>query len=208
MSGTAGFWIGARPLVLASGSAARRQMLETAGIPVLVKPVVLDEASIANRLAGNNTSARDIAAALAQAKGMEASSQWRNDIVLAADQTLEFKGHLGMKPASVAEAHDQLAAMRGCTHQLHAAACLLRDGKVLWEGCATAELTMRFFSDHFLEIYLEQVGDRICKTVGAYEYEALGAHLFERVEGDQATILGLPLQLLLDAMRRLGLLLS
>lgn len=207
MNGTGALWLGAGPLVLASGSMIRRQMLEMAGIPVVVRPIVVDEASIANRLVGEKADVRTIAIALARAKGSAASGQWPDDLVLTADQTLEFEGRLGMKPASAAEARSQLSAMRGRTHRLHAAACLSQNGQLLWEGCATATLIMRAFSDGFLDAYLAQMGEQVCRTVGAYEFEALGAHLFGQVEGEHAAILGLPLRALLAAMRRLGLLL-
>jgi len=202
------FWRGGRPLVLASGSTARRHMLESAGIPVIVRPASIDEPAIARPLIEAGASPKEIAQRLALAKGLEASRRAPDDIILAADQTLELEGRLGMKPGSVAEARRQLRAMRGTTHSLHAAACLVGAGAMLWEGADTAELTMRAFSDAFLEAYLNRMGDQVCNTVGAYEYEALGVHLFEKVEGAHATILGLPLAALLDAMRRLGLLLG
>lgn len=201
------FWRGDRALVLASGSTARRYMLESAGIPVIVRPASIDEPAIARPLIEAGVSPKEIAQRLALAKGLEASRRAPDDIILAADQTLELEGRLGMKPGSVAEARRQLRAMRGTTHSLHAAACLVRAGAVLWEGADTAELTMRAFSDAFLEAYLNRMGDQVCNTVGAYEYEALGVHLFEKIEGAHATILGLPLAAMLDAMRRLGLLL-
>lgn len=202
------FWRGDRPLVLASGSIARRQMLEAAGIPVVVRPATIDEQALADPLIKAGVRPKEIARRLALAKGLEASRHAPDDIALAADQTLELDGRLGMKPGSAIEARHQLQAMRGKTHSLHAAACLVRAGTVLWEGTDTAELTMRAFTDAFLEAYLNRMGDQVCHTVGAYEYEALGAHLFEAVSGAHTTILGLPLAALLDAMRRLGLLLG
>lgn len=201
-------WRVDRPLVLASGSTARRQMLESAGIPVVVRPASIDERALADPLIEARVPPKDIARRLALAKGLEASARAPGDVILAADQTLELEGRLGMKPGSAIEARRQLQAMRGKTHALHAAACLIRAGTVLWEGADTADLTMRAFSDAFLEAYLNRMGDQVCNTVGAYEYEALGVHLFEKVEGAHATILGLPLAALLDAMRRLGLLLG
>ncbi|HRE19636.1 MAG TPA: Maf family protein [Rhabdaerophilum sp.] len=163
---------------------------------------------MANQLLAEKACPRKVACALARAKGLEASRRWPDAIILAADQTLETGGRLGMKPANSGEARIQFLAMRGRTHHLHSAACLLHEGRILWEGSATAEMTMRAFSDRFLDIYLARMGERVCQTVGAYEFEALGAHLFEKTEGDHATILGLPLQPLLASMRRLGLVLS
>lgn len=208
MSKRGGFWLGTGPLVLASGSGTRRKMLEAAGIPLLVNPVALDEEAIASRFVDTGATPRTIAGMLARAKGAEASRQRPGTVILAADQTLEFDGRLAMKPTTVSEARSQLSAMRGRTHHLHSAASLWSKGEALWEGCASAELTMRVFSDAFLDAYLSRMGGQVCRTVGAYEFEALGAHLFEKVEGDHATILGLPLQPLLEALRRLGLLLS
>lgn len=202
------FWLGTRPLFLASASTTRQHLLERAGIPVKPHPVALDEAGIAKALVEEGVSPVTIARILAAAKGKEASRLFPDDIVLAADQTLEFEGQLGMKPATIEAARAQLITMRGRMHQLHAAACLVRGDKVLWEGCATAELTMRNFSPSFLDCYLETMGGTVCRTVGGYEFEALGTQLFDKAVGEHAAILGLPLAALFAALRRLGLLLE
>lgn len=201
-------WLGTRPLLLASASTIRRQLLEQAGIPVTPYPVSLDEAGIAKVLIAEGASPAAIARTLSAAKAKEASRLFPDDIILAVDQTLEFEGGLGMKPTTIEAARGQLSAMRGKTHQLHAAACVVQGDKVLWAGCATAELMMRSFSSSFLERYLETMGETVCRTVGAYEFEALGAHLFDKAVGEHAAILGLPLAALLAAFRRLGLLLE
>jgi septum formation protein len=124
--------------------------------------------------------------------------------VLGCDQTLSCDGELLHKPADDAEARRQLEQLRGRTHRLHAALALCRDGATLWTGFATAEMVMRPFSDVFLDAYLQAAGPDVRGSVGVYRYESLGAHLFERVDGDDATILGLPLLPLLAALRQHG----
>lgn len=202
------FWLEPEPLVLASGSAARRALLEAASIPLeIIKPDV-DEEPIARQLETDKASPKAIAAALALAKGSDVSLRHPQRLVLAADQTLDLDGSLGMKAPSLEAARGQLLALRGRDHQLHSAAVLLRGGKPLWQGVASARLTMRGFSTPFLDAYMLAMGGKLLGTVGAYELEALGPHLFAEIEGDHATILGLPLFALLEALREQGALLA
>jgi septum formation protein len=202
------FWREQAPLVLASGSPARRALLEGVGIPLeIIKPDV-DEAPIAQALSARAAPPAAIAAALALAKGEAVSRAHPHRIVLAADQTLEFRGQLGMKAPTIEAARLQLLSLRGETHHLHSAAVLMQGGAPLWQGCASANLTMRPFSEGFLAHYLAQMGDKVLGTVGCYELEALGPHLFSRIEGEHATILGLPLLGVLDALRARGALLD
>lgn len=204
MSAASSFWLSPEPLTLASGSIARRAMLEAAQIPLEILKAPVNEASIAQTLLGQHELPRAIAVALAHAKAEAASRKSPDRLVLAADQTLDHRGVLLMKPESRDQARAQLLSLRGDPHFLHSAAVLRKGGRVLWSGVASARLTFRAFSDTFLETYLDAMGEAIRDTVGGYQLEALGPHLFEEIEGDHATILGLPLLLVLHALRDLG----
>lgn len=208
MGSMTAFWLAPAPLVLASGSSARRALLSAAAIPFEIIKPTLDEAPIAKKLINEGAAPGVIAAALALAKGEEVSRAHPDRLVLAADQTLDFKGQLGMKAPSLEAARQQLQALAGHTHQLHSTAVLMQGGKPLWQGSASATLTMRPFSDDFLSRYLALMGDKILGTVGCYELEALGPHLFSCIEGEHATILGLPLFGVLEALRANGALLA
>jgi septum formation protein len=197
-------WRAEAPLVLGSGSATRRLLLEACGIPFRVIPPRVDERAIAAALLEQRSLPSDIAVALAHAKAEAISRQNPDVLILAADQTLDHAGSLFMKPADRQAARSQLQRLRGTEHQLHSAAVLRQGDEVLWAGISSASLIMREFSDHFLDLYLDEMGDRALQTVGGYEIEGLGAHLFSEVVGDHATILGLPLLGLLHALRDLG----
>ena len=192
-------WVADQPLVLASKSEVRRATLAAAGIPLDVRPANIDERAIA--AAAGETEPAAIAALLAREKARFVARQQPGRLVLGADQTLALGPQLFNKPADRAAARDQLKAMRAKSHELHAAVALVRDEAVLFEHCAVARLTMRAFSDHFLEAYL---GAAVTASVGAYQVEKLGIHLFERIDGDHFTIMGLPLLPLLDFLRRDG----
>lgn len=204
MSTASPFWLSPEPLVLASGSAARRALLEAARIPLEIQKAPVDEAAIARTLLLQRETPHAIAIALAHAKAEAASRKLPDRLVLAADQTLDHQGKLMMKPENRVHARRQLLALRGDPHFLHSAAVMRRGDRVLWAGVASARLTFRAFSDVFLETYLDTMGEAICETVGGYQLEALGPHLFEEIEGDHATILGLPLLPVLHALRDLG----
>lgn len=204
MSAASPFWLSREPLVLASGSAARRALLEAARIPVEILRAPVNEAAIAQALLLQRETPHAIAIALAHAKAEAASRKVPHRLVLAADQTLDHQGALLMKPESRAHAREQILALRGDPHFLHSAAVLRKGDRVLWAGVASARLTFRAFSDAFLGIYLDAMGEAIRETVGGYQLEALGPHLFEVIEGDHATILGLPLLPVLHALRDLG----
>jgi septum formation protein len=201
-------WRGNTPLVLASGSAARRALLEAAGIPLEILRITIDEAGIAETLVREGKSPASIAAGLALAKSENAAKRLPDRILLAADQTLDHAGTLLMKARSREQARKQLASLANSEHFLHSAAILRLNERVLWSGMTSARLRMRQISDSFFDAYLDVMGDAVLDSVGGYQLEALGIHLFEEIEGDHPTILGLPLLPLLQAMRQHGFLLA
>ena len=200
------FWLAKDPLVLASASEVRRAILAAAGIPLETVPPGIDERAIVNR-SGLRAGA-EIAALLAREKAFATAARIPDRLVLGADQTLALGTQVFSKPQDVAGARAQLKRLRGKTHALHAAIALARGGALLFEERATARLTMRDFSDEFLEAYLAAAGAAVTASVGAYQLEKLGIHLFEEIAGDHFTILGLPLLRLLDFLRRNGFLVA
>ncbi len=195
-------WLVDRPLLLASKSASRRLLLQGAGIPIEVLAADIDERAIEAKAGVGDPGA--VATLLARAKAVAVSVQQPERLVLGADQTLALGQRRFSKPADRAAARDQLKVLRGHTHALHSAVAIVRDGGLLFEHCAVARLTMRAFSDKFLELYLDAAGEAVTVSVGAYQVESLGVQLFERIEGEHSTILGLPLLPVLDALRREG----
>jgi septum formation protein len=195
-------WLAADPLVLASRSKVRQLLLERAGIPTQVRPADVDERSVE---AGAPTrSPAAIAALLAREKSLTVARFHPGRLTLGADQTLALAGEHFTKPADRAAAYAQLRALAGRTHELHSAIVFARDANVLFEFVGVARLTMRVFSERFLELYLDIVGSAATTSVGAYQLEGYGIQLFERIEGDYFTVLGLPLIAALDFLRRQG----
>jgi septum formation protein len=199
-------WLSAEPLVLASRSAVRRTLLEAAGVPVTIHAADIDE----RRLEEEATSmpAADIAVQLARAKASAVAKSSPGRLVLGADQILTLDGKRFAKPADRAAARSQLRAFAGRTHELHSAIVLVQDATTLFQHADTARLTMRAFSDRFLDRYLDAAGAAVTASVGAYQLEGPGIQLFERIEGDYFTILGLPLLPALDFLRRHGCLIA
>ncbi len=197
-------WLADKPLVLASKSASRRALLQGAGIPIEVLATDIDERGIEAKADVADPGA--VAALLAREKALAVSVQQPGRLVIGADQTLALGQRRFAKPADRAAAREQLKVLRGQSHTLHSAVAIVRDGKPVFEHCAVARLVMRAFSDGFLESYLDAAGDAVTASVGAYQVEGLGVHLFERIEGDHSTILGLPLLPLLAALRQEGVL--
>jgi septum formation protein len=198
-----GLWR-AEPLILASRSEARRRLLASAGIPVRVEPADIDERAVA-AAHGKGAGPREVASILARAKAL-AVPQDNASGALGADQTLALGSRLFTKPVSLAAAREQLAMLGGCTHELHSAVAVVQAGAMVFETVTTARLTMRPLSDEFIESYLASAGETVMASVGTYQLEDLGVQLFERIEGDYFTILGLPLLPLLAYFRRSGLL--
>ncbi len=199
-------WLAALPLVLASRSAARQTMLKAAGIPVEPHPADLDERVLETRAATPKPAG--VAALLAKEKAAVVGRAYPGRLVLGADQTLALGTEHFAKPADRSAAWAQLRALSGKCHELHSAIAFVQDGVVLFEHVDTARLTMRTLSDQFLNLYLDAIGEAATTSVGAYQLEGLGSQLFERVEGDYFTILGLPLIPALDFLRRHGCLAS
>jgi septum formation protein len=195
-------WIAPQPLVLASKSDIRGKILAAAGLRFGIRPGQIDERAVEKEAGISEPKA--VAQLLARAKALSASAGHFGHMVLGADQTLALDGKRFDKPGNRAEAAEQLRGLRGKTHALHSALALVRDGAVLFECIDTARLTMRDFSDHFLDDYLDMVGSVALASVGAYQLEGVGIHLFERIEGDYFTILGLPLLPLLNFFRQSG----
>jgi septum formation protein len=193
-------------LVLASASAARLALLRAAGIRVEPDPAGVDEAEVKASLRGEGAGPQIAAEALSEIKAQRVSRRRAGALVLGADQILECEGRWFDKPAGRAEARTQLLALRGRAHRLVSSAVAVRDGMRLWHHTAEAELTMRPFSDEFLEAYLAAAAPDALRSVGAYQLEGLGVQLFSRIRGDYFVILGLPLMPLLEFLRRQGVL--
>lgn len=194
-------------IVLASASPARRRMLAAAGVDVLVDPAEVDEPSL-RRALPPNAAAADAALVLARAKAVAVAARQPGALVIGADQMLEHGGRWLDKPSSRAAAREQLLALRGGTHHLVSAVAVARDGTVLWQHVAAASLTMRVFSEAFLDAYLDRAGAGIWHSVGAYHLEGLGVQLFSTIDGDFFTVLGMPLLPLLETLRAEGALAS
>jgi len=195
-------WRADQPLVLASQSASRQALLHNAGLPFDAIPSVIDERAIQ---AGSGLhSPGEIAALLARAKALDVAGRMPGRLVIGADQTLALGERLFNKPAGRAEAAAQLLALAGATHALHSAVAVVRDGEVLFAEVTVARLTMRALSAADISAYLDAAGAAVTTSVGAYQLERLGIHMFERIDGDHFTMLGLPLVPLLGFLRRHG----
>jgi len=192
------------PLVLASQSATRVAMLRNAGLAFDALPSPLDERAAEARLLAAGASPGDVALGLAEAKAAAVAVLRPEAIVIGADQTLDAEGTRWHKPASRAEARAQLLALSGRTHHLRSAVAAVRDGAVRWRHVETAALTMRAFDGSEVDAYLDRVGDAALSSVGAYQIEGPAIRLFERIDGDYFTILGLPLLPLLGWLREEG----
>ncbi|MFE0016552.1 Maf-like protein [Mesorhizobium sp. NPDC059054] len=191
-------------LILASGSPFRLAMLKNAGIDVEAVPAKVDERALEAPLKDSGTSPEDVAAILAEAKAIEVSERLPGALVLGCDQTLSLGDEVFHKPADMEGARRHLLALSGKTHQLNSAAVLVRDGTVLWRHVGIANLTMRKLDPAFIGRHLARVGKKALSSVGAYQIEGEGIQLFEKVEGDHFTIVGLPLLPLLAELRSLG----
>lgn len=191
--------------ILASKSAIRGEMLRAAGLAIETIPASIDERGFERRWQADNLAPDRVAEALAREKALAVSRDAPGAAVIGADQTMALGEQRISKVATLAQARDKLLALRGRRHELHSAYALARDGEIIASGVASARLTMRDFSDAFLDDYLARAGEAILGSVGCYQLEGLGVTLFEAIEGDYFTILGLPLLPLLAALREHGL---
>lgn len=192
------------PLILASGSAIRRKIMLDAGIEFEVITLPVDEDAIKASMLAENTPLKDIADALAEAKSLRVSRQ-SPGLVIGADQIMVMDNTLFDKPKDMGEARHRLLQMRGKTHYLIGAVVVSENGAPVWRHLAKTKLTMREFSDSFLNAYLEAEGELVLQSVGAYRFEGRGAQLFSKVEGDFFSILGLSLLPLMDYLRIRGM---
>lgn len=190
-------------LVLASGSRIRAELLKNAGLTIEVDPADVDERAVEAPLLKAGFPPEDLASVLAEAKANDVSARRSGDLVIGADQILAFKGERRTKPEDMEAARRQLLAFSGKTHELHSAVVISKDGEAIWRQVSTARLTMRALSPEFIGHYLANAGDAVLSSVGAYQLESLGVQLFEKIDGDYFTILGLPLLPLLGELRAL-----
>ena len=199
-------WMDEQPLLLASASETRMAMLVDAGLPVVVSPSDVDESIIKQQIKGQSGAAAEAAASLALEKASSVSRAYPGQITVGADQILVLQGDQGDelwfdKPENRGQAHKHLQMLSGKTHQLLTATSVCVDGEAQWQSLKTANLTMRSLSETYIRAYLDTLGDEALWSVGGYQLEGLGAQLFEQVEGDFFTILGLDLTGLLAHFR-------
>ncbi|WP_339029279.1 Maf family nucleotide pyrophosphatase [Bradyrhizobium symbiodeficiens] len=195
-----GLWLGKHPLILASQSSARKMLLANAGLEFKAVTADIDERGI--QLASALSNPREIALLLAREKAKAISASYPGSYVIGADQTLALGNRLFNKPAGRPQALAQLRDLAGNSHELNSAVAVAHDGQIVFEDVSVARMTMREMTEDELSIYLDAAGDAVTTSVGAYQLESLGIHLFQRIEGDHFTILGLPLLPLLAFLRR------
>lgn len=191
-------------IILASSSPFRKALLVNAGIDVEAVPASVDERALEAPLQGSGVSPENVASILAEAKAVDVSDKKPGSLVLGCDQTLSLGDEMFHKPTDMEGARRHLLALSGKTHQLNSAAVLVRDGAVLWRHVGVASLTMRKLDPAFIGRHLARVGQKAFASVGAYQIEGEGIQLFEKIEGDYFTIVGLPLLALLAELRKLG----
>lgn len=192
------------PLILASQSPFRRMLMENAGLAFSAEAAAIDERAVEAALSERNPTPQEVAETLAVEKARDVAGRNPGALVIGSDQTLSLEGRVFHKPADMAEAKSHLLSMSGRTHELNCGVALVRDGETLWNHVSIARLTMRPLSEDFVDRHLARVGTRVLASVGAYQLEGEGVQLFERIDGDYFTILGLPLLPLLAKLRNLG----
>ena len=196
---------GRPPLILASASKSRARILEGAGLAFIVEPPGLDESVMRQAVSGEKTlDPHDVAEVLARAKAEAVSELAPKAYVIGGDQMLAHGQTILTKPDSMEAARRQLLDLSGKTHTLHTAVAVATNGDTIWAETTIATLTMRKLSPEFIGRYLAVAGEEVMDSVGAYQLESIGAQLFEKIDGDYFSILGLPLIPLLDTLRREG----
>lgn len=195
-----GLWLGKSPLILASQSSARKMLLANAGLEFKAITADIDERGI--QAASKLSSPREIALLLAREKAKAVSAHHLGSHVIGADQTLALGMRLFNKPAGRDQAMAQLRDLAGNSHELHSAVAVAHDAEIVFEDVSVARMTMREMTEAELSAYLDAAGEAVTASVGAYQLEGLGIHLFEHIEGHHFTILGLPLLPLLAFLRR------
>lgn len=189
-------------IVLASASAVRTRILTAAGVPHDIVPADIDEAEVRDRLLAEDATHASIAEVLAELKALDVATDMAADrIVLGADQVLSCEGELFEKPVGLEGVRGHLKRLMGKEHTLHSAVCAVLSGEVIWHHNSSARLRMRTLGEGFIENYVETVGESACQSVGAYEMEGMGPHLFSEIDGDFYDILGLPLLPVLEFLR-------
>jgi septum formation protein len=194
-----GLWLGTSPLILASQSSARKILLANAGLEFEAATADIDERGI--QATSKLSNPREIGLLLAREKAKAVSANRPGSYVIGADQTLALGDRLFNKPAGRAQALAQLRDLAGHIHELNSAVAVAHDGEIVFEDVSVARMTVRKMTEAGLSAYLDAAGDAVTTSVGAYQLEGLGIHLFERIEGDHFTILGLPLLPLLAFLR-------
>ena len=189
-------------LILASGSSVRTRLLTAAGVEHTVHPADVDEAAVRDGMTAENASHGDIAEALAELKAQTVAQTHPGKLVLGADQILSCDGRVFEKPRGLPGVRAHLNALMGKEHSLFNAACIVRDGEVVWHHLGQPVLHMRRLSEGFVEGYIAAVGEDVCQSVGAYQLEGRGVQLFSRIDGDFFDILGLPMLPLLEYLRK------
>jgi septum formation protein len=191
-------------IILASNSPFRAMILTNAGVPFRAEAANIDERSVEAPLFNSGATAEDVAQVLAEAKAVDVSGRFPGETVVGSDQTLSLGDDVFHKPRNMDEARHHLLRLSGRTHQLNSAIAIARNGDTIWRHVSVARLTMRALSPEFIGRHLVGVGAAALQSVGAYQYEGSGIQLFEKIEGDYFTIVGLPILPLLTELRRLG----
>jgi septum formation protein len=191
-------------LILASKSPFRSMLLKNAGVSFVSEAADIDERAIEEPLQNSGVTPEDIAMVLAEAKAQDVSAQHQGALVIGSDQTLSLQDRVFHKPVDMEDARHHLLALSGKTHQLNSAVTLALDGETVWRHISVARMTMRELSPAFIGRHLARVGNSVVSSVGAYQFEGEGVQLFDKIDGDYFTIVGLPLLPLLNELRDRG----